>query len=157
MLTVVIYIVNRQSNSAQSSVKSISAADKKDPRSEIYLTRSTPVVAALRHINRLIEEVPLAAPKTRFIKIRGLGKAIDQAIIVAVRLQQQGHSVSFHTGTVTVVDEGESNQIAGIGLGEDLGEGEREGMDNPAADVMSTAYLQGRKVSSMEIRVHLRR
>lgn len=102
-------------------------------KTEIYLTPSTPIVSALKHVTKLVEEVPLTAPKTKYICVRGLGKAIDRAIIVAVRLQQQGHTVSFHSGTVTVVDEYESNM-----------------------DPTSAAYLQSRKVSSMEIRIHIR-
>lgn len=105
---------------------------KKDFKTEIYLTPSTPIIAALKHVTKVIEDVPKNAPKAKYVSVRGLGKAIDRAVIVAVRLQQQGHTVSFHSGTVTVVDEYESNQ-----------------------DPTSSAYLQSRKVKSMEIRVHI--
>lgn len=107
-------------------------SEKKDAKTEIYLTPSTPIISALKHVTKVIEDLPNIAPKAKYVTVRGLGKAKDRAVIVAVRLQQQGHLVSFHTGTVTVVDEFESNM-----------------------DPESSGYLQSRKVNSMEIRVHV--
>lgn len=106
---------------------------KKDARTKLYLNENTPLVAALRSINKLMEEIPNFAPKTKYITVRGLGPAIDRAVLVAVRLQHQGHTVSFHPGTVTVVNESQAEQ-----------------------DPHSGSYLHSRKVNSMEIRVYLK-
>lgn len=107
------------------------AASKKDAKTEIFLTPSTPIVSALKRVAKVMESLPKNAPKAKFISVRGLGKAMDRAIIVAIRLQQKGKTVSFHTGTVTVVDEYES-----------------------AIDPTSAPSLKSRKVSSIEIRVY---
>lgn len=45
----------------------------------------------------------LSIPK--YISLRGLGQGIDRAAIVAVRLQQAGFLVSFHTGTVSIIEQ----------------------------------------------------
>lgn len=105
---------------------------KKASKTEIFLSPSTPIVSALKHVSKVIEALPKHAPKAKYISVRGLGKAIDRAIIVAVRLQQQGKTVSLHTGTVTVVDEYE---------------------DQLQPTMPPT--VKSRKVSSIEIRVYV--
>lgn len=87
------------------------------------------MVSALKHVAKLTKELPKSAPKAQYVSIRGLGKAIDRAIIVAVRLQQDGKTVSFHTGTVTVRDDFEVSET-------------------------ELPLTKARKVSSIEIRVY---
>lgn len=73
------------------------------------------------------------------MSVWGTGKAIEKAIAVAVMLQQQGgKKVSFHTGTVTVLDEYESNN-------------NNVGNDDDLVEPISKA----RKVSSIEIRIYV--
>jgi DNA-binding protein len=105
---------------------------KKTSKTELLLTPGTPIVSAIKHTNKLLANLPKVSPKARYVSLRALGKAIDRALIVAVQLQSQGKTVTFHTGTVTVVDEFEST-----------------------VDPNEDAILKPRKVSSIEIRVYL--
>lgn len=81
-------------------------AEKPRDKAEVYLTPNTPILSAMKHVNKLINDA-YANPDSnlKYITVRGIGKAMDRAVIVAVRLQQQGLKVSFHSGTVSIVDE----------------------------------------------------
>lgn len=68
----------------------------------------------------------------KYVSVKGLGKAIDRAIAVGIRLQQEGKKVGFVTSTVTVVDEFEST----VDLNEDV-------------------VTKKRSVSCMEVRVYV--
>lgn len=89
------------------------------------------MISAIKHVQKLLEALPKVSPSARYVTIKGMGKAIDRAIVVAVRLQEQGKTVSFHTTTVTVIDEYEKKSDS----------------ENPPE-------LKARNVSGIEIRIY---
>jgi hypothetical protein len=104
-------------------------------RTEIYVSGSTSVATVLRHVTEVINELAFpkltraATPTTtmvmtadgnkpnqqpppllptrvpKYISLRGLGQGIDRAVIAAVRLQHHGFLVSFHKGTVSILEQ----------------------------------------------------
>lgn len=77
---------------------------------------STPYVAALKRINKILDKfnkVPGANPKyqrglyknVKYITVKGMGKAMEKTLSLALAYQALKYKVDILTGTVEVLDE----------------------------------------------------
>ena len=115
---------------------------------------STPFVSGLKRINKMLDKFNKTVTrhtnkyqggefkKVKYITVKGMGKSIENTLGIANRLQNDYHyKVDVLTGTVEVVDEfvpfeGEASQS-------------KDGIEDPT--------FQKRKVSTIELRVWLKR
>lgn len=164
-------------------------------RTEIYMSGSTSVATALRRVTEVINElafpelVRAAAPTStmtmatggntpnqqpppvlptqvpKYISLRGLGQGVDRAVIAAVRLQQRGFLVSFHKGTVSILEQPAA--AAGVDRAPQQDEGsiqlpknahktkELETTTAESAEELGEGRIEIRRVPSIEIKIYV--
>lgn len=67
-------------------------------------------MSAFKRSLKLLDKIEAkVSKKNNFIRIIGLGKAIDKALRVALKLQAQGHKLEIITSTKYALDEKQDN------------------------------------------------
>lgn len=103
-------------------------------RNAIFVSSSTPFMSAFKRSLKLIDKIEaIGSKKSNFIRIIGLGKAIDKALKVGLKLQTQGYKLEIITSTKHALDENQD-----------------EASDSTS---LQTAVLQKRCISCVEIKV----
>lgn len=91
-------------------------------------------MSAFKRSLKLIDKIEaIGSKKSNFIRIIGLGKAIDKALKVGLKLQTQGYKLEIITSTKHALDEKQD-----------------EASDSTS---LQTAVLQKRCISCVEIKV----
>ncbi|PVH18518.1 uncharacterized protein CXQ87_001449 [Candidozyma duobushaemuli] len=66
---------------------------------------STPYMSAVKRIDKMLEKFDTSG-KVRYITVKGMGKAINTAVSIALHFQtKKQYKVDVKTGTVEVLDE----------------------------------------------------
>lgn len=82
----------------------------------VFVKASTPYVSALKRLDRILEKFDTVGvhhhkyqrgeyKKIKYVTVKGMGRAIDKTLSVALHYQGKQHKVDVYTGTVEVVDE----------------------------------------------------
>lgn len=97
--------------SANTSIVAKTVAD-----TTVLVKANTPYVSALKRLEgilRKFDKSPTGLKKyqngeykrVKYIVVKGMGKAMERTVAVALHHQQQGYKVDFYTGTVEVFDK----------------------------------------------------
>lgn len=138
-------------------------------KNSIFTTSTTVGVAANetdlpKTSSRPPQQQPhLSIPK--YISLRGLGQGIDRAAIAAVRLQQAGFLVSFHMGTVSIIEQPATSAAVVTTVScfepqqeKDKKQTRKNSIKTPAVTVSAAAApVIGtvRRIPSMEVRIYV--
>lgn len=94
----------------------------------IFISPKSHFIAALNRVTKYLDKLQHKRIKGRYVRVMGLGKAIDKTLNIGYSFQSKGFTVEVHTGTVAVLDEVEK-------------------------DKDSDPTLSQRKVSNVEVRI----
>lgn len=79
--------------------------DLKSSQYVIFVKPDTSIMALVQRAISKLKDIEGKHTKRTFITLKALGRAIDTATIVAIRLQQMGYFVTFKTSSEKVLDE----------------------------------------------------
>lgn len=115
----------------------------------VFIKTATPYVSALKRIDKILEKFEKSHPRKKFqggeykkikyVRVKGMGKAIEKVLSVGVHYQQREHKVDVYTETINVVDEVKQKKY--------------ETKDDESDD---ESELRGRSVGCVEVKVWLK-